>query len=124
LTRSDLSDGRGTGSAGLAQRIALGNYSLAVEIENFKRRRKTGDCTARGSLHCPLMQEPKLKGMSEAAEFARSGKFIFATKLLERLNPEITREQAKQAVASLGYGRGSTSGQKKTQKDADPSHSE
>ena len=52
------------------------------------------------------MDYAQLKGLDAASELARSGKFIFAIKLLERLNPEITREVAKAAVDSFGYGRG------------------
>ncbi|WP_138223157.1 hypothetical protein [Nibricoccus aquaticus] len=51
------------------------------------------------------MDYAKLKGMDSAADLARSGKFIFAIKLIERMNPELTREQAKAAVDSLGYGK-------------------
>jgi hypothetical protein len=51
------------------------------------------------------MDYSKLKGMDGANEFARNGKFIFAIKLLERLNPEISREVAKAAVESFGYGK-------------------
>lgn len=51
------------------------------------------------------MDYAQLKGMDAASELARSGKFIFAIKLLERLNPEITREVAKAAVDSFGYGK-------------------
>jgi hypothetical protein len=51
------------------------------------------------------MDYAKLKGMDSASDLARNGKFIFAIKLLERLNPEITREEAKAAVDSLGYGK-------------------
>jgi hypothetical protein len=53
------------------------------------------------------MDYAKLKGIDSASELARSGKFIFAIKLLERMNPEITREIAKAAVDSLGYGKAS-----------------
>jgi hypothetical protein len=55
------------------------------------------------------MDYAKLKGMDSASDLARSGKFIFAIKLLERMNPEITREQAKAAVDSLGYGKAAKS---------------
>ena len=51
------------------------------------------------------MDYAKLKGMDAASDLARSGKFIFAIKLLERMNPEISREIAKAAVDSLGYGK-------------------
>jgi hypothetical protein len=51
------------------------------------------------------MDYAKLKGMDSASDLARNGKFIFAIKLLERMNPEINREQAKAAVDSLGYGK-------------------
>jgi hypothetical protein len=51
------------------------------------------------------MDHSKLKGLDAANEFARNGKFIFAIKLLERLNPEITRADAKAAVDSFGYGK-------------------
>jgi hypothetical protein len=51
------------------------------------------------------MNYTKLKGVDVAIDFARSGKFIFAIKHLEKANPEITREQAKAAVESFGYGR-------------------
>jgi hypothetical protein len=51
------------------------------------------------------MDYAKLKGMDSASDLARSGKFIFAIKLIERMNPELTREQAKAAVDSLGYGK-------------------
>lgn len=51
------------------------------------------------------MDYSKLKGMDAASDLARSGKFIFAIKLLERMNPEITREVAKAAVESFGYGK-------------------
>lgn len=51
------------------------------------------------------MDYSKLKGMDAASDLARSGKFIFAIKLLERMNPEINRETAKAAVDSLDYGK-------------------
>jgi hypothetical protein len=51
------------------------------------------------------MDYAKLKGMDSASDLARNGKFIFAIKLIERMNPELTREQAKAAVDSLGYGK-------------------
>jgi hypothetical protein len=41
--------------------------------------------------------------MDEAAELARKGQFIFAIKLLERLNEGLSRQEAKAAVESLGY---------------------
>ncbi len=51
------------------------------------------------------MNYSKLKGIDVSMELARSGKFIFAIKHLEKMNPELTREQAKAAVDSFGYGR-------------------
>jgi hypothetical protein len=51
------------------------------------------------------MNTSKLKGIDVAMELARSGKFIFAIKHLERANPDLSREQAKAAVDSFGYGR-------------------
>jgi len=53
------------------------------------------------------MDFEKLKGIDVAMELARNGKFIFAIKHLEKTNPEITRETAKAAVESFGYGKGS-----------------
>jgi hypothetical protein len=50
------------------------------------------------------MDYTKLKGIAVSMELARSGKFIFAIKHLEKENPEITRETAKAAVESFGYG--------------------
>ncbi len=55
------------------------------------------------------MDYAKLKGMDSASDLARNGKFIFAIKLVERMNPELTREQAKAAVDSLGYGKATKS---------------
>lgn len=51
------------------------------------------------------MDYDKLKGIDVAMELARDGKFIFAIKHLEKVNPEISRETAKAAVESFGYGR-------------------
>lgn len=51
------------------------------------------------------MDYEKLKGLAVAMELARSGKFIFAIKHLERENPGISREDAKGAVESFGYGK-------------------
>ena len=47
----------------------------------------------------------QLKGTDVAMDFARSGKFIFAIKHLEKNNPELSREEAKAAVDAFGYGR-------------------
>ena len=51
------------------------------------------------------MDYSKLKGMAVSMELAKSGKFIFAIKHLEKENPEITRETAKAAVESFGLGK-------------------
>ena len=51
------------------------------------------------------MDYEKLKGIDVAMALARDGKFIFAIKHLEKVNPEISRETAKAAVESFGYGR-------------------
>jgi hypothetical protein len=53
------------------------------------------------------MDYAKLNGIAVAMELARNGKMIFAIKHIERENPNITREQAKAAVDSFGYGKGS-----------------
>ena len=58
------------------------------------------------------MDYSKIKGVDAANEFARNGKFIFAIKLLERLNPELGRESAKAVVESFGYGKRSKAGPK------------
>lgn len=52
-----------------------------------------------------LRESPVWRGLAEAAEFARAGRMISAIKWLETANPSITREGAKAAVRSLGYGR-------------------
>ena len=51
------------------------------------------------------MQRRDGANVYSASDLARSGKFIFAIKLIERMNPELTREQAKAAIDSLGYGK-------------------
>ena len=50
----------------------------------------------------PRMDLSKLKGLEAAKELVQDGKFIFAIKLLERYNPELTRADAKAAVDSFG----------------------
>ncbi len=49
------------------------------------------------------MNASTLIGMDKASEFARKGQFVFAIKLLERLNPHLSRQDAKIAVETLGY---------------------
>jgi hypothetical protein len=46
----------------------------------------------------------KLHGVRAAKYFARTGRFIFAIKHIECANPGISREDAKAAVGSFGYG--------------------
>jgi len=50
------------------------------------------------------MDHSKLKGVEMANELARSGKFIFAIKHLELVNPNIKRAEAKAIVDGFGYG--------------------
>jgi hypothetical protein len=50
------------------------------------------------------MEWIKLHGTRIARYFARTGRFIFAIKHIESANPGISREDAKAAVGSFGYG--------------------
>jgi hypothetical protein len=49
------------------------------------------------------LEEPAIRGVEEAARFARFGRFISAIKHIELANPGIPREQAKAIVRSFGY---------------------
>lgn len=49
------------------------------------------------------MDTSNLKGLHVALHFARSGRFIFAIKYIEKENPGILRADAIAAVASFGY---------------------
>jgi hypothetical protein len=46
----------------------------------------------------------RLQGIKAAKYFARTGRFILAIKHIECANPGISREEAKAAVGSFGYG--------------------